>query len=278
MENNLLPQPKKGNSIIYVVLLVVIISLMVVLKYCSGKTGSTNNDSAVHSDTLIVAIEYSPLSCYTYDDTLGGFCYDAVRLMAHYAHCEVKFCPLVTLGDALNGLNKGKYDLLIAQFPVTKENRADYIFSDALYLDRQVLVQRADTSGNVKVKTQLDLAGKTVCVVKGSPMRDRIESLSREIGDSIKVCEDAVYGPEQLFMRVAAGEIDYAVINESVARSLAMKYKNVNIDTDISFTQFQSMIMRKDNDALCDSVNRWLKAIKRASQFRSLEERYNLTK
>ncbi len=277
MENNMLPQPKKGNPMIYVVLLVVIISLMVVLKNCSGQAIG-GADGSVHGDTLMVAIEYSPLSCYTYNDTLGGFCYDAVRLMAAQSHREVEFCPLVTLGDALNDLNSGRYDMLIAQFPVTKENREEYLFSDELYLDRQVLVQRADSAGNVKVKTQLDLAGKTLWVVKGSPMRDRIESLAREIGDSIMVAEDAVYGPEQLFMRVAAGEIDYAVVNETVARSLAPKYRSVNIDTDISFTQFQSIIIKKGNHALCDSVNAWLKAVKSMPQFHALEERYKLVK
>ena len=277
MENFMLPQPKKGNPMIYVVLLVIIISLMVVLKNCSGQASSVADGSG-HGDTLMVAIEYSPLSCYTYNDTLGGFCYDAVRLMAVQAHREVKFCPLVTLGDALGDLNGGRYDMLIAQFPVTKENREEYLFSDELYLDRQVLVQRTDSAGNVNVKTQLDLAGKTLWVVKGSPMRDRIESLAREIGDSIMVAEDAVYGPEQLFMRVATGEIDYAVINETVARSLAPKYSRVNIDTDISFTQFQSIIIKKGNQALCDSVNTWLKAIKTMPQFHALEERYNLGK
>lgn len=275
MDSPLLPT-KKGNSVIYIILLVVIISLMLVLKHCS--TSTTNASGTSSGDTLRVAIEYSPLSCYTYNDTLGGYCYDLVRLLSCRANREVKFFPLVTLSDALNDLNDGKYDILIAQFPVTKENRDDYIFSEALYLDRQVLVQRADSAGNVKVKSQLDLAGKTLCVVKGSPMRDRIESLAREIGDSIMIDEDAVYGPEQLFVRVASGEIEYAVINEAIARSLLSKYPNVNIDTDISFTQFQSMILRKDNTALCDSVNSWLKKMKNTERFKSLQKRYNLGK
>ena len=71
MDNKLMP--KKGNPVIYIVLLVVIISLMAVLHKCSNQ-GSQPNANEVGGDTLRVAIEYSPLACYTYCDTLGGFC------------------------------------------------------------------------------------------------------------------------------------------------------------------------------------------------------------
>ena len=273
MDSNLMP--KKGNAAVYIVLLVVIIALMAVLHKCSTKGGASYSDAS-GGDTLRVAIEYSPLSCYTYSDTLGGFCYDAVKLVAACGHRYVKFYPLVQLEEAIKGLNEERYDVLIAQFPVTKESREDFLFTDELYLDRQVLVQRADSTGVMKVKSQLDLAGCTLHVVKGSPMRSRIESLSREIGDSISVEEDADYGPEQLFVRVAIGEIDYAVINESTAKQLAVRYPDVNIDTGISFTQFQSMIIRKDNQELCDSVNSWLRTAKKLQAFASLRARYHL--
>ena len=275
MDNKLLP--KKGNPVIYIVLLVVIISLMAVLHHCSKHTAAAGAGDEVAGDTLRIAIEYSPLACYTYSDTLGGFGYDAVRLMASTAHRGVKFYPIVQLEDALKRLADGGYDMLVAQFPVTKENREEYLFTDELYLDRQVLVQRRDTVGHTMVATQLDLAGKTLWVVKGSPMHDRIESLAREIGDSINVAEDANYGPEQLFMRVAAGEIDYAVINESIAREMASRYEAVDISTGISFTQFQSMIINKDNQELCDSVNKWLRATKQLPAFATLCRRYKLS-
>ncbi len=275
MDKTLLP--KKGNPVIYIVLLLVIISLMAVLHLCSRQAPATASHEA-GGDTLRVAIEYSPLACYTYNDTLGGFAYDALRLMAATAHRNVKFYPIVQLEDALNALCDNRYHILVAQFPVTKENRNQFLFTDELYLDRQVLVQRNDSAGIPPVKSQLDLAGKTLWVVKGSPMRDRIESLAREIGDSIYTTEDSNYGPEQLFMRVAAGEISYAVINESIARSLAEKYSNVDIATGISFTQFQSFIISKDNVELCDSLNSWLRTLKALPAFSDLCRRYHLSK
>ena len=125
MDSNLMP--KKGNAAVYIVLLVVIIALMAVLHKCSTKGGASYSDAS-GGDTLRVAIEYSPLSCYTYSDTLGGFCYDAVKLVAACGHRHVKFYPLVQLEEAIKGLNEERYDVLIAQFPVTQENREDFLF------------------------------------------------------------------------------------------------------------------------------------------------------
>lgn len=269
--------PKKGSPIVYILLLALIISLMVVLKNCSHSNSPSDFLNQNTTDTLQVAIEYSPLSCYTYNDTLGGFCFDAFRMMMRQSGTTVKYNPIVTLYEALNGLESGKYDIVIAQFPVTKENRKLYLFTDNLYIDRQILVQRKDSTGSVKVRNQFDLAGKTLYVVKDSPMRERIANLSNEIGDTIYIAEDDIYGPEQLFLRVVTSDIDYAVINEATAKELALRYDIIDINTGISFSQFQSMVVRKDRQALCDSLNKCLKQLKQTQEFKVLQSRYNIT-
>ena len=58
---------------------------------------------------------------------------------------------------------------------------------------------------------QLDLAQKTLHVVKGSPSILRIQNLGNEIGDTIYIKEIEKYGSEQLISLVAHGDIDYAV-------------------------------------------------------------------
>ena len=71
------------------------------------------------------------------------------------------------------------------------------------------------------VRSQLDLAGKTLNVVKGSPSILRIRNLGNEIGDTIYINEIEKYGSEQLIALVAHGDIDYAVCDEAIARSAA---------------------------------------------------------
>lgn len=270
-------QPKKMPIVLYAMLLVIAIAAMIALKHCSTERFAiADAGNASGGDTIDVAIEYSPLSYYTYDDTLGGFHYDLFRLIAGERHVHFKFHPIVTLQKAIDGLNKGQFDIMAVQFPVTAANKQHYLFTEPVMLDRQVLVQRKDPkTGKAKVHSQLDLAGCTLHIVKGSPMKERIEGLSREIGGDIHIVVDDIYGPEQLFLQVASGEIDYAVINESIAASLAQQYNGtVDVTTAISFTQFQSWVLSKNSSRLCDSLNAWLKYVQRLPQFDKISSRY----
>lgn len=229
-------------------------------------------DKESSGDTIDVAIEYSPLSYYTYGDTLGGFNYEFLKLLGSTCGIKFKYHPIVSLQPALNGLKKGLYDVLAAQFPVTRENKEHYLFTSALYLDNQVLVQRNE--GGLAITSQLDLAGDTVNIVKGSPMRDRIISLSREIGDTIFVVQDSVYGPEQLFLMVATGDIKYAVINESIAKKLAASHPGVDVSQAISFTQFQSLTLDKGSIELCDKLNECILKVKKMPEYNQLLRKY----
>ena len=62
-------KPKKGNMAIYIILIIIVIASMVALKQCPGNMRHEVQTNSVN-DTINVAIEYSPLSLYTYNDTL----------------------------------------------------------------------------------------------------------------------------------------------------------------------------------------------------------------
>ena len=254
---------------LYVVLLIVVIAFMVTLSHCHPTT-SENKTEHSGGDTLDIAIEYSPVTYYTYDDTLGGYNHDLLMMIEAIAKRPFKLHPIVALQKGLDGLNSGLYDVVVAQFPTTSYNRELYIFTQPVYIDQQVLVQRKGYG----IGDQLDLASDTVYIVKGSPMLERIASLSREIGDTIHVASDATYGPEQLVMLVASGDINLAVVNKTIASSLATKLTNIDTSVEISLTQFQAWALKKDRVALRDSINYWLNDVKRSGALEPLQERY----
>lgn len=266
-------KPKKGQALIYVALLALVCASMLALRHCQGQpaTSATASGKASGGDTIDVAIEYSPTTCYTYADTLGGFDYDLMRLIAQR---PVKFHTIVSLEAALSGLDAGSYDVVVAQFPLTRSRKGKYLFTDAVYVDNQVLVQRRLRDGGLAVRSQLDLAGDTVMIVAGSPMAERIASLSREIGDTIHTIAEREYGPEQLVMMVASGETRYAVVNRAIAVAMAARVKGIDTSVAISMTQFQSWILRKDEGTLRDSLNTWLRAAKSNGAYSTLHKRY----
>ena len=73
---------------------------------------------------------------------------------------------------------------------------------------------------------------------------------------------------------VAAGDIDFTVCDEKVALRLAESLPEIDVETDISFTQLESWAVREDSPALLDSVNRWLDRFKNSREFQEIFSRY----
>lgn len=268
---------KKGATGAYVSLLAGVLIFMFLLKQCSTPTNPFGNTGTLAGgDTLNVAIDYSPMSMYMIDDTLGGFNYDLLRQVAAANNLKLKFHPINSLERAMQLLDSGYCDIVVADIPMTADSRKRFLFTEPTFLDRSILVQRRDSADRKKVNGVLDLAGRVVTVVAGTPVASRIINLGREIGDTIYVTSDSTYSAEQLIMLVAGGEIDLAVVNEGIARRVSEKIPEVDISTNISFSQFQSWIVGHSNAALRDSINSMLIRYKNTQDYELLLKRYNV--
>jgi len=137
-------------------------------------------------------------------------------------------------------------------------------------------VQRKATSENdsLFIRNQLDLAGRTLHVVKASPSILRIRNLGDEIGDTIYISEIEKYGSEQLIAMVAHGDIDYAVCDESIAQAAIDSLPQLDISTDISFTQFYSWGVSKQSPVLLDSLNTWLTSFRQGKEYKEILHKY----
>ncbi len=139
-----------------------------------------------------------------------------------------------------------------------------------------MLVQRKKVEGDSVpfINNQLDLAKKTLYTVENSPALLRIENLSNEIGDTIYTKEIEKYGSEQLMALVAHKEIDYAVCDENVARALVDSFPQLDINTQISFTQLCTWAVNKKSQQLADSLNSWLDSFMKTTEFEELYNNY----
>ncbi len=268
-------KPKNRQLGVLIVILVVAVGFMFMLRQCSMRRSTAVVDEKPGGDTINVAIDYSPTSMYMRGDTLGGFSYDVVRQIASANGLCLKFHPIVSLNTAIERLDNGMYDLVIADLPATVDYKNRYLFTEPVYFDRQVLVQRRDAID--PVNSQLDLGGRTVTVVAGSPIVTRIANLSAEIGDTIYVREDSLYGAEQLVMLTAVGEVPLAVVNEGVAREVTKDNDSIDISTNVSFTQFQSWMTSRQRRELRDTLDVMIKRYKSTPAYRTLLDRYGLS-
>lgn len=254
-----------------------VVGLMMSLKYCSvPPAGTLRERHPSGGDTVDVAISYSPMTLYRYDDTLGGFCYDLLRELERLSDLTFKFHPVTSASASLEGVQSGLYDLLVSDMARTSELDADYAFTNDVYLDKQVLVQLKDSAGGIAVDSQLDLAGKHVWVEASTPAYWRLKHLSAEIGDTIYVETDRQYTSEQLLIKVAVGDVPFAVINDRVARRLSADYPDIDVSTGISFTQFQTWLARSGDSLLVKRINQAIDSAKAVGIYDRLARRYGV--
>lgn len=265
---------KKKNLVLYIVLLAGTIVAMICIKQCGGTSGTQRPaDGNSSGDTLDIAISYTPMNYYLYADTLGGFNYDLLNLYSQQTGTPVKFWPIISLDDALRGLDAKNFDLIVS-LPIDNKLKSKYLYTHDLFTDRQVLIQRKLKNGKLAVNSSLDLARDTLHIEKDSPARFRIRNLSHEIGDTIHIIEHADLSSEYLLLKVAAGDLKYAVVNERIAKPLLEIHPEVSIETPISFTQFQAWLLNRNDTLLLKRLNLWIDSIKTTDQYESLLKRY----
>lgn len=257
-----LPQ-KKGSLSLYLLLLIIAVGAMAMIRQCSRPQIPPRVENLAGGDTINVAIEISPMGATMVGDTLGGVYYDMLRQAAASHGMTLRFHPFTQLESALRGLDEGRYRLVVSDIPATAELKDKYIFIDPVGIDRQVLVQRRDTTvanDSSLITTQFHLAKKEVVVPKGSPYISRLINLSHEIGDTIYITEDPEYSSEQLILLTALGEVSRVVVSERVALPFLQKYPQLDASLGISFNQFHGWALAPADSALRDTLSSWLTA------------------
>ena len=272
---------KKTRKIllVYVILLVlVVVTMMNLWSYRQQKQPLSPRDypEIRQEGVLRVVTEYNPTGYFVDGDTILGFQYELCQAIARVSGLEVQMQLEMTLDKSFDLLNRQAVDVIARNIPITTEVKEHYLFTEPIILNRQVLVQRTAKAnhGIQPIRNQLHLGKKTLYLPKNSPALLRLRNLEHEIGDTIYVHEDELYSDEQLIIQVAKGDIDFAVYNQQNAEQLLNQYPEIDIQTDISFTQLESWVMRSDSPLLRDSLNCWLERLKADGTYKKIYNQY----
>ena len=267
----------------YLVPVIIVLAIIFSIRQCGNQekpSGHPRDYAAIAQEGILrVATEYNSISFYVDGDTVSGFHYELIQAFVHDKGLKTEITPLMSFEERLEGLSEGRYEVIACGLLATSELKDSLLLTSPITLNKQVLVQRKESGENgendsLYIRNQLDLAGRTLHVVKGSPSILRIQNLGNEIGDTIYIKEIAKYGPEQLISMVAHGDIDYAVCDESIARTAADSIPQIDINTAISFTQFYSWAVSKQSPALLDSLNTWLDKFQKGKEYRRIYKKY----
>ena len=264
----------------YLVPVIIILALIFTFRYCGKQEkplGHPRDYAAIAKEGILrVATEYNSISFYVDGDTISGFHYELIQAFARDKRPKAEITPVMSFEERLKGLSEGRYDVIAYGILATSKLKDSLLLTSPIVLNKQVLVQRKENGENdsLYIRNQLDLARRTLHVVKGSPSILRIQNLGNEIGDTIYIKEIEKYGPEQLISLVAHGDIDYAVCDESIAQAVADSLSQIDINTAISFTQFYSWAVSKQSPVLLDSLNTWLDKFQKKSEYQKIYKKY----
>lgn len=260
-----------------VLLLVLAVTSMWLIAKCSHRNDSpfgAGLPPKSGGDTLDVAIQFSPLAYRISGDSIEGMDFEMLEQLARMHGRAVKFHAFAPMQYALDGLHAGNFDIVVASLASTQKIKDGLALTRAVYLDREVLLQRADSA--TMVHRPEDLVRRHVWVPAGSAFAERLQNLAEELGDTIYVHRSPDRTAEHLAMLVAGGEIDYTVVSSALAGAMQSKFDNLDAGTPVSFTQFQVWAVAPDNTALRDTLNRWLGTYVKTGQYAALLEKYAL--
>lgn len=227
--------------------------------------------------------DYNSTNYFVYRGQPMGFHLEMLRMFSQHIGVELELFVSNDLDENFSCLMAdGECDIIAMDLTVTRDRKNLFDFTAPHSQTRQVLVQRrpenwyrmrsSEIEDNL-VRSQLDLAGKTIYVQKNSAHIIRLKNLMDEIGDTLYIVE-VDQESELLIERVANGEIEFTVSDEHVAQVNQTYYANIDIQTPLSFSQNLSWAVRHDTPLLKAAIDEWMNEFTKTRQYANLYAKY----
>ncbi len=212
---------------------------------------------------LRITTNYSTKSYYVNDKgNIDGYHYQLAKQFADIHNLKLEVIPLTSYIEQEELLRNGGCDIIINGRPLSILPDTFFRHTVPVDINRQILIQRrpltSTDSTQYYLKSQIDLAGRTLTIPAGSTFRNRIHHLIEEIGDTIYIHEMPLYGEEQLMAMVAHGDIPYAICDEKTVKAYIHQYPQLDNTLAFGFNQFYTWIVNQHSTALLDSLNIWI--------------------
>ncbi len=232
---------------------------------------------------LKATTDYNSTNYFVYRGQPMGFHLEMLKLFTQHIGVDLELFVSNDLQENFACLMaQNECDLIAMDLTVTRQRRNLLDFTEPHSQTRQVLIQRRPEDWyNMRsteiedqlIRSQLDLARKTIHVQKNTSFMVRLDNLMDEIGDTIYIVE-VEDETEQLIERVANGEIEYTVSDEHVAMVNQTYYPNIDIQTPLSFSQNLSWAVRHDTPLLKEAIDEWMRKFKQTRQYANLYAKY----
>lgn len=248
-------EPKKGNLILYIILLIIVVAIMFCLKKLSTKENLSDSDQI----TLKAAIIHSPLGLDIEDGEIRGLNYRKLSQFTDSEGIRLSITPVTDLDEALKALEKGSIQL-IASVPASDSFSKRFLISDNLFHDTLILISSPQFKHPLRSSS---LANQSVCISKDSPAKIELQKINRFFSGSVSIKELPHHSDSDIIDSVSAGSIRFAIIEKT-----ALDYHSpVLINIGQTYTQPHVWLINRTDSSLLDKINRFISINKQDSTY-----------
>ena len=223
-------------------------------------------------------------SYFVYKGRPMGYEYELLEKLAAHLEVELELVVASNSNDFFTLLNEGHGDIIASSLFVTRDKKDEVTFTEYYNHVKQVLIQQKperwwllskDQMNQKLIRNPIELIGKEVHTQENSSFAMRLENLSDEIGGDIALHLHPGNTPtEELIQMVSQDSIEYTIADNHLALMNATYFKNIDIETDISFPQRVAWAVRKNSPELLEAVNEWILDVRKDGQYRSIYNKY----
>ncbi len=252
-------------------------------RYLEQEDHYTDLSKIIDRGVLRATTNFNSTNYFIYRGQPMGFHLELLKHFCEFLGVELELFVSNDLNENFSCLIKENHcDIIAMDLTVTQSRSKLFTFTEPHSQTRQVLVQRIPENNKQKsgtqindvlIRSQLDLAGKTIHVQRNSAFVRRLENLMEEIGDTIYIVE-VDKEIETLIEEVSKGEIDFTISDEHLAKVNEKYYYNIDIKTPISFYQNLAWALRNDSDELIHIVNHWIRSFTETNQYANIYRKY----
>lgn len=216
----------------------------------------------IASDSAFAPFEYQDS-----DGEYKGIDVDLMKRIAELQGFKIDY-KFIGFSSAMQALESGQADGMIAGMTITDERKANYDFSDPYF---QSGIQLAVAKDNKDIKAYKDLKGKTVGAKVGTESADFLEAHKDEYGYTIKSFDAA----DQLYDALKIGSIDammddYPVIGYAVKQGQDLK---TPIKREVG-GEYGFAVKKGQNPELREMFTEGLKELKRTGEYDKIVNQY----
>ncbi|WP_427814254.1 amino acid ABC transporter substrate-binding protein/permease [Enterococcus sp. 22-H-5-01] len=246
----------------------------IVSKYISSGSSDSTSTSQMKKiepkkDVYVIASD-SAFAPFEYKDSDGkykGIDVDLLTRIAELQGFKIDF-KFIGFSSAMQALESGQADGMIAGMTMTDERKANYDFSDPYF---QSGIQLAVAKDNKDIKEYKDLKGKTVGAKVGTESADFLEAHKKEYGYTIKSFDAA----DQLYDALKVGSIDammddYPVIGYAIQQGQDLK---TPIKREVG-GEYGFAVKKGENPELREMFTEGLKELKRTGEYDKIVDKY----